>query len=53
MKVKSQYTKAEPNAYFSVIVELVTYLKKYREYSCKCQVLFQKHRNLFFKIPTL
>lgn len=32
MKVKSQYTKTETNACFSVIVELVTYLKKYRDH---------------------
>lgn len=32
MKVKSQYTKAEVKACLSVIVELMTHLKKYREH---------------------
>jgi len=31
MKGKSQYTKDKTNACFSIIVELMTYLKKYRE----------------------
>lgn len=29
MKLKSQYSSVETNAYFSIIVELMTYLKKY------------------------
>lgn len=32
MKTKSQYTSAETNACLSVIVELITYLHKYREH---------------------
>lgn len=31
MKVKGEYIKEKTNACFSIIVELMTYLKKYRE----------------------